>query len=315
MKRVVVLLLLSFFIAGCVGGDKSSPAEEGLAEKASMLQGQINSKEQFYSNLKLAPTLDYDLLAVYGGEPTADKGGVVINSIAILVYASDSGEEYASSVWKLRTGGRIWAKDEFKELESREIEGTTAYVDTRGGPSGDVEVKWLEGGYMYSVGKRTGAADESSAKEELVALAEEVISSGKKLDPDAPENEWMLLYQYLPDPLEGEHLFSVKVSKLDYTSIQGDYGDDENQFSVTIVPGEEFAALGASEAEGLSSSAEVNVGEKTATAGYKSGKYKIVYVDEENQVYIATTLEKGDAAAIKESMAKTLEATIAETAS
>lgn len=306
MKRVVVLLLFSFFVVGCIGGP------EGPAGKPSLLQGQINSKEQFYSDLKLVPTLDYDLLSVYGAEPTMDKGGAIIDYIAISGYASDSGEEYASSVIKLRTGGRIWAKDDLENQEIREIEGKTVYIDTRGGPTGDVEVKWIEGDAIYSVGK---AVDGSATKEELVALAGDVITSGEKLDPDAAENEWVLLYQYLPDPLEGEHLFSVKISKLGYTSIQGEYGTEESQFVLTIVPGEVGVSSSGNDITGLSSAEDVQVGGNTATAGYKDREYNIIYADEENQIGMWIRLDKGDLTAVKESMAKTLEAAIAEVTS
>jgi hypothetical protein len=265
--------------------------------------------EDFYKNTKILPIVDgYSIAMVSGVKVPVDEGGpgLLIDYMTQGTYVSESGEVIMVNVYDLRTGAGLLLKKRFEELRETQVDGTTAYISDEERAQGRLAVQWQEDGIVLVVGAET--LDE----EQLLDYASMVMKSTANVNPDAKENEWMLLYQYLPEPPEDENLYWLRINSVPITSISALYGADELEYTLSIFTGESSGIYILGRDGELLRSEEIEVGGKTATAGYSEGKYKIVYTDEEKQISLSVEHGKGNLVDAQPALVNIMEAAMVE---
>jgi hypothetical protein len=310
LKKILLILFLAAISCGCTGSEQPSASDdEGPSGIPSLVQGPLNAKEDFYKNTKLLPIVDgYSIAMVSGVKVPADEGpGLLIDYMAQGTYVSDSGDVIQISAYDLRTGVGILIKKRFEELQEMEVDGTKVYLNDEERASGKLDVQWQEGGIVYVAGADTLDTGK------VLEYAGLVMKSTATVNPDAKENEWMLLYQYLPEPPEDENLYWIRVTGSPITSLHALYATGEMEYTLSIITGEGSVMVIVSEQDKLSSAEDVQIGGKTGTAGYSEGKYKIVYIDEEKQIGLSAELETGNLADASPALVRIMEAAMEET--
>jgi len=291
---MVVILTTTLCIDG--GERAEAPAEKpSLVEEVREKIVQKNAKDTFYGLLNRVPEVEgYDMaMLMYFILPPEEGPGAFIKEAYMTGYTSDTDSFGLSLLW-LRTGMKLVAGEMIKDGEAMEINGKTAYFQME---EGEGKLQWLEDNLLYEV-KKGGA----STPDELVPYARLVMSPVGNFDPQAEKYDSILLYQYIPDPLEGERLEALGNFGFEPRHIFGKYRKDETEYTLTILPGDIGVMMGQGELTQLTLAEDVQVGQWTAKAGQKEGSYKIIYVDEENLVVLTMETDTGNEAMVGESM-------------
>jgi len=299
LNRMIALFMFVILTTSmCIGGEErlEAPAEKpSLVEEVGEKIAQKNAKDTFYGLLNRVPEVEgYDMaMLMYFILPPEEGPGAFIKEAYMTGYTSDTDNFGLSLLW-LRTGMKIMAREMIKDGEAMEINGKTAYFKME---EGEGKLQWLEDSLLYEV-KKEGA----TTSDELAVYARLIMSPVGNFDPQAEKYDSILLYQYVPDPLEGERLGALGNFGFEPRHMFGKYIKDETEYTLTILPGDIGVMLGQGESNQLSPGEDVQVGQWTAKAGQKEGKYKIIYVDEENLVVLTMETDMGNEAMVEESM-------------
>ncbi len=297
-KLNAFFLVLVLATSLCIGGGEQT---EAPTEKSSLVKEvgeqivQKNAKEDFYGLLNRVPEVEgYDMtMLMYFILPPEEGPGAIIREAYMIRYASDTDDFGLGLLW-LRTGMKLMAREMIKDGEATEVNGKTAYFKMEGNEG---KLHWLEDNLLYEV-KKEGA----TAADEFMPYARLVMSPVGHLDPQAEKYDSLLLYPYLPDPLEGERLHALGNFGFEPRHIFGMYRKDETEYRLTIIPGDFGVITGLGMIDDLFPEEDVQVGQWIAQAGQSEGKYKIIYVDEDNTVAFTMETDSGNEALVGESM-------------